>query len=103
MKSVFRLERLVVLALKTFMILIILCPILYAMNVSFMTTPEIFKRPPTLIPSSFLLTSYRQALKTAPLVVLKYFAQSAFAQDKRMKTNSLKKYLFRVCLPCLGA
>ena len=67
MKSVFRLERLVVLALKTFMILIILCPILYAMNVSFMTTPEIFKRPPTLIPSSFLLTSYRQALKTAPL------------------------------------
>ncbi|ERJ91666.1 carbohydrate ABC transporter permease [Treponema lecithinolyticum] len=67
MKSVFRLERLVVLALKTFMILIILCPIFYAMSVSFMTTPEIFKRPPTLIPSSFLLTSYRQALKTAPL------------------------------------
>jgi len=32
-----------------------------------MTTPEIFKRPPTLVPSSFALTSYQQALKTAPL------------------------------------
>ncbi len=59
--------RLIMLLLKLIMMLIVLCPILYAVDVSFMTTPEIFKRPPTLIPSSFLLDSYRQALKTAPL------------------------------------
>lgn len=59
--------RIVMTLLKIGMMCIILCPILYAVDVSFMTTPEIFRRPPTLIPSSFSFDSYRQALKTAPL------------------------------------
>ena len=67
MKPSSRWGRLIMLLLKVVMMLIVLCPILYAVDVSFMTTPEIFKRPPTLIPSGFALTSYRQALKTAPL------------------------------------
>lgn len=56
--------------LKLGMIFLVLCPIVYAVDVSFMTTPEIFRRPPTLIPSSFSLDSYQQALKTAPALPL---------------------------------
>ena len=67
MKPASPLGRLVMLLLKVCMVLLVLCPILYAVDVSFMTTPEIFRRPPTLIPSSFSLDSYAQALRTAPL------------------------------------
>ena len=67
MKPTSKWGRALMMLLKLGMIFLVLCPIVYAVDVSFMTTPEIFRRPPTLIPSSFSLDSYQQALKTAPL------------------------------------
>ena len=67
MKPASKWGKLLMLLLKLGMMFVVLCPIVYAVDVSFMTTPEIFRRPPTLIPSTFSFSSYQQALKTAPL------------------------------------
>lgn len=50
------------------MVAMILFPVLYAVDVSFMPMSQIFKLPPDLIPKSIQFSSYRLALQTAPLL-----------------------------------
>lgn len=55
-------------ALRVLMVLVVLFPIWFAVSASFMDLDELYMRPPRIIPSSFQLTYYADALHTAPLL-----------------------------------
>lgn len=47
---------------------LILFPLLYAVNLSFLSLDEVFVRPPVIIPDSLSLYNYEDALRTVPLL-----------------------------------
>ena len=60
--------RALMLLLRALMVFIVLFPIWFAISASFMELDELYLRPPHIIPSSFQLTYYQEALRTAPLL-----------------------------------
>ena len=54
-------------ALRVLMVLVVLFPIWFAVSASFMDLDELYIRPPRIIPSSFQLTYYADALHTCLL------------------------------------
>lgn len=57
-------------ALNILLGLIVISPLIYALLISFMPQNQIFTFPPKLIPKSFYIGNYVNALKTAPIVRL---------------------------------
>lgn len=55
-------------ALNILLGLIVISPLIYALLISFMPQNQIFTFPPKLIPKSFYIGNYVNALKTAPIV-----------------------------------
>ncbi len=53
--------------LQAIFIFIIIFPVLYAIDISFMPAHQIFNQPPNLIPTMLNLTNYKLALSNAPL------------------------------------
>ena len=53
--------------LQVFFVILILFPILYAVDVSFMPQSQLFKRPPNLMPTQLNFKNYALALENAPL------------------------------------
>lgn len=47
--------------------LIIICPIIYALLISFMPANQILKRPPTFIPKKWILSNYKMAITSTTL------------------------------------
>ena len=53
--------------LQVIIAFIIVFPVLYAIDISFMPAQQIFKKPPNLMPTMLNLTNYKLALDNAPL------------------------------------
>jgi sn-glycerol 3-phosphate transport system permease protein len=68
MKYKYMFSKALVMLIRIIMGIIILFPVWFALNTSFMDLDEIFMRPPRLFPSHFQLQYYQAALKTAPLL-----------------------------------
>lgn len=47
--------------------LVIICPIIYALLISFMPANQILKRPPTFIPKQWILSNYKMAVTSTTL------------------------------------
>lgn len=47
--------------------LVIICPIIYALLISFMPANQILKRPPTFIPKQWILSNYKMAITSTTL------------------------------------
>ena len=47
---------------------IVLCPIVYAVNISLLPLSQIFKKPPQLIPETLDFSYYAKAFQRAPLL-----------------------------------
>ena len=47
--------------------LVIICPIIYALLISFMPANQILKRPPTFIPRQWILSNYKMAITSTTL------------------------------------
>lgn len=60
--------------LQLFFVGIILFPILYAVDISFMPAAQVFRYPPNLVPTLLNFSNYRLALDNAPL--LRYILNS---------------------------
>ena len=63
-----RAGRIVFLILQILVAVIILCPILYAVDINFLPLSQIFKKPPELIPRELDFSYYVKAFQRAPLV-----------------------------------
>ncbi len=63
-----RTGRMIFLILQILVAVIILCPILYAADISFLPLSQIFKKPPELLPRALDFSYYMKAFQRAPLV-----------------------------------
>lgn len=73
--------------------LIIIAPILYGLNISLMTSDEIFSYPPKFLPSSINLDNYKQVIETVP--ILGFIFNSVFV--------SLMVTIGQIITSCLAA
>ena len=62
------LGKIVFIVLQVFFAFLILFPVLYAVDISFMPANQVFRRPPNLMPTLMNFSNYQLALKNAPLL-----------------------------------
>lgn len=76
--------------------LIIISPIIYALLISLMKSDQIFQYPPVLMPKSFYLGNYKEALKSAPIIrfILNSLLVSSCVTFGQVITASLASYSF---------
>lgn len=76
--------------------IIIIFPLIYALNLSFMTPGEISEFPPKLIPSKITFENFKAALDTVPLFrfIINSFAVSILVTIGQVVTTSLAAYAF---------
>lgn len=76
--------------------IIIIFPLIYALNLSFMTSGEISEFPPKLIPSKITLENFKTALDTVPLFrfIINSFIVSILVTIGQVITASLAAYAF---------
>lgn len=82
MRPVTRWGKLIFLLLQLVIVFMILFPILYAVDISFMSPAQVFRWPPSLIPMQLNLDNYAYALSSAPL--LRYVLNSAIVSTSVM-------------------
>lgn len=78
--------------------LVLISPLLYALNASFMTEGELINYPPALIPSSFYLRNYSDALRMAPIFrfIFNSAVVSVACTAAQLLTGALAGYAFGV-------
>jgi sn-glycerol 3-phosphate transport system permease protein len=78
--------------------LVLVSPLLYALSASFMTEGELINYPPALIPSSFYLQNYADALRMAPIFrfILNSAIVSVACTAAQLLTGALAGYAFGV-------
>lgn len=76
--------------------IIIIFPLIYALNLSFMTPGEISEFPPKLIPSKITFENFKAALDTVPLFrfIINSFVVSILVTIGQVVTTSLAAYAF---------
>ena len=76
--------------------LIMISPILYALNISLMTSDEIFSYPPKFVPASITLDNYKQVIETVPIFrfIFNSFLVSAVVTIGQIITSCLAAYAF---------
>ncbi|MBS6007559.1 MAG: carbohydrate ABC transporter permease [Clostridium baratii] len=76
--------------------IIIIFPLIYALNLSFMTPGEISEFPPKLIPSKITFENFKAALNTVPLFrfIINSFVVSIVVTIGQVVTASLAAYAF---------
>lgn len=76
--------------------IIIIFPLIYALNLSFMTSGEISAFPPKLIPSKITFENFKTALDTVPLFrfIINSFIVSILVTIGQVITASLAAYAF---------
>lgn len=76
--------------------LLIISPVIYALLISLMKSDQIFQYPPVLIPKSFYLGNYKDALKSVPIIrfILNSLLVSSCVTIGQIITASLAAYAF---------
>ena len=76
--------------------LIIICPLLYAISLSFMSQGEISQYPPKLIPSKITFDNFKEALNSVSLLrfIINSFVVSILVTIGQVITASLASYAF---------
>jgi sn-glycerol 3-phosphate transport system permease protein len=76
--------------------LIIISPILYALNISLMTSDDIFSYPPKFFPPSITFDNYKQAIETVPILqfIFNSFFVSMMVTIGQIITSCLAAYAF---------
>lgn len=79
-------------------VIVILFPILYAVDVSFMPQSQLFKRPPNLMPTQLNFDNYALALENAPLFrfMLNSIIVATSVTAGQMILSSLRPLLSRI-------
>ncbi|WP_235062559.1 carbohydrate ABC transporter permease [Thermoanaerobacterium aotearoense] len=89
-------KRILLYLVNFILIFIVVFPIIYAISVSFMPNGEAFQYPPKLIPDSFYLGNYIEALKSVPILrfISNSFIVSIIVTIGQILTSSLAAYAF---------
>lgn len=76
--------------------LVIICPILYAFFISFMSSNQILRRPPTFIPETWILDNYKMALTLTTLgrFMLNSLIIAGISSVVRIITASMAAFAF---------
>jgi len=91
-----RSTKIIVFLLNVIFSLIIILPILYALDISLMDPSQIFEYPPKLIPKVLYFQNYKDALATAPILrfILNSFVMASVITLGQIVTGTLAAYSF---------
>ena len=89
-------NRVILTSINCLVCFMIICPLLYALSLSFMSQGEISQYPPKLFPSKVTFENYREALNAVPLFrfILNSLIVSIFVTIGQVITSSLAAYAF---------
>ncbi|QQO08963.1 carbohydrate ABC transporter permease [Breznakiella homolactica] len=92
------LSKTIFLTLNIIFAFIIVIPVLYCVDISFMTQKELFSYPPRFLPQSIHFDNYRNALRMAPFprFILNSFIVSTTVMIGQLLTGSLAAYAFSI-------
>ncbi|MBC2582667.1 carbohydrate ABC transporter permease [Clostridium sp. DJ247] len=91
-----KIKKLILYVVNTMFGLITIAPLIYALLISFMPPDQIFAFPPKLIPKSFYIENYKDALNTAPIMrfILNSFIVSSAVTLGQILTSSMAAFVF---------